>query len=185
MEPRGSQSNVFDRFMTIPMLGPLYLGTIAEAAGYDVSILNENILGRKVRMDELRDVDILCVSCMTATIERGKEIARAYVKLRRSLGRSSRTIVGGIHASMIPQDVVNDFEAAENIELHVQDGGVGRPGANELDGLGAVPGFIHGVPVFAQHLGGLLAMSLGALGFFGKPVAPAQLCPRLEKSLAR
>jgi len=110
LEPRGSQSNVFDKFMTIPMLGPLYLGTIAEAAGYDVSILNENVLGRKIRMDELRDVDILCVSCMTATIERGKEIARAYTALRKSLGRPSRTIVGGIHASMIPQDVVDDFD---------------------------------------------------------------------------
>jgi len=110
LEPRGSQSNVFARFMSIPMLGPLYLGTIAETAGYDVSILNENILGHKIQMDELRDVDILCVSCMTANVERGKEIARDYKSLRRSLGRPSRTIVGGIHASMIPQDVVNDFD---------------------------------------------------------------------------
>jgi radical SAM superfamily enzyme YgiQ (UPF0313 family) len=110
VEPRGANSNVFDRFMTIPMLGPLYLGTIAQEAGYDVSILNENILKRDIRREELMDVDILCVSAMTATVERGKEIAREYKKIREDLGLNSWTLIGGIHASMIPNDVVDDFD---------------------------------------------------------------------------
>ena len=46
VEPTGTQSNVFDKFMTIPLLGPLYLATIAEQAGYDVSVINENIYQR-------------------------------------------------------------------------------------------------------------------------------------------
>jgi len=110
VEPRGAHSNVFAKFMTIPMLGPLYLGTIAEKAGYDVSILNENILGRNIMPSELVDVDILCLSCMTATVQRGKQIAREYRGLRTSKGLSSRTIIGGIHASMIPEDVQDDFD---------------------------------------------------------------------------
>lgn len=110
VEPRGSHANVFARFMTIPMLGPLYLGTIAERAGYHVTILNENILGRDIMSEELVEADILCVSCMTATVQRGKSIARQYKDLCKNAGRSSRTIIGGIHASMIPEDVVDDFD---------------------------------------------------------------------------
>ncbi len=110
VEPTGSFSNVFAYYMTIPMLGPLVLGTIAEQAGYDVAILNENLLRRHIRPEELADVDILCVSSMTATVERGKEIARQYRALRQAAGKPARAIIGGIHASMIPDDVTADFD---------------------------------------------------------------------------
>jgi len=106
VEPRGAESNIFDRFMTIPLLGPVYLGTIAEKAGYDVEIINENILGRKINNFELRNADILCVSCITATVNRGRKIAKRYKKLRPD----GRTILGGIHASMMPHDVADDFD---------------------------------------------------------------------------
>ena len=75
LEPKGAQSNVFDKFMTIPLLGPLYLATIAGQTGYDVSVINENILGRKISSEELASIDILGLSCITATVNRGKEIA--------------------------------------------------------------------------------------------------------------
>ncbi len=110
IEPRGSFSNVFDRFMTIPMLGPLNLATIANKAGFDVSIINENILGRQVTQAELAGADVLCVSCMTATVTRGKEIAHEYKKVRANAGKDSRSVIGGIHASMMPHDVINDFD---------------------------------------------------------------------------
>ncbi len=110
VEPMGAFSNVFAQYMSIPMLGPLYLGTLAKRAGYDVEILNENILKRKLVGQDIEDVDILCLSCMTSTIERGKTIAREYKKIRQKKGLPSRTIVGGIHASMIPEDVENDFD---------------------------------------------------------------------------
>lgn len=110
VEPAGSHSNVFAHYMTIPMLGPLVLGTIAQQAGFDVTILNENLLRRHIQADEIADADVLCLSCMTATVERGKEIARQYRQLRRSSGRPSRSIIGGIHASMIPEDCVQDFD---------------------------------------------------------------------------
>ncbi len=110
VEPRGAAANVFDKFMNIPMLGPLYLATIIDRAGYEVSIVNENIIRREVGLEELEQTDILCLSCMTATIGRGKKIAREYKKIRHAKGLESWSIVGGIHASMIPEDVVGDFD---------------------------------------------------------------------------
>jgi radical SAM superfamily enzyme YgiQ (UPF0313 family) len=88
----------------------VYLGTIAREAGYRVTLLNENILGRKVKPEELADADILGLSCMTATVDRGREIARQYKEIRRAAGKPARTIIGGIHASMMPEDVVSDFD---------------------------------------------------------------------------
>ncbi len=127
IEPRGSSSNVYSKFMTIPLLGPVYLATIAKKAGYDASVLNENILGRKVNQEELESVDILCLACITSTIDRGREIAREYKKIRKENNQESRVIVGGIHASMLPKDVLNDFDQiiageAENIILDLLSG---------------------------------------------------------------
>ena len=110
VEPRGAFANVFEKSMSIPMLGPVYLATILGEAGFDVSIINENILNRKISEKELASADILCVSCMTATVNRGKEIAREYKTIRDMYGKRTRSIIGGIHASMLPEDVANDFD---------------------------------------------------------------------------
>ena len=127
VEPRGANSNVFDKYMTIPLLGPIYLATIAEQAGYDVSVINENILGRELSSEELASIDILGLSCITTTVNRGKEIASEYRKIRKANGLESKTIIGGIHASMIPADVEPHFDQivvgeAENIILDVLSG---------------------------------------------------------------
>ncbi len=127
VEPRGANSNVFDKFMTIPLLGPCYLATVAQQAGYDVSVVNENILGRKISSKELATIDILGLSCLTATVNRGKEIASEYRKIRKYYDLESRVIIGGIHASMIPEDVEPYFDQiivgeGENIILDVLSG---------------------------------------------------------------
>jgi len=106
VEPRGPKSNVFSKYMTIPLLGPVYLATIAKQAGYDAFVINENIIKRDIRSDELESVDILCLSCLTTTVTRGKEIAKKY----KLLNPNGKTIIGGIHASMLPDDVVNNFD---------------------------------------------------------------------------
>ena len=105
IEPRGAYSNVFEKAMTIPLLGPVTLATIAKRAGYDASVVNENISG-KVGLRELRGIDMLCLTCLTSTVKRGKEIA----KLFKSLNPKGRTIIGGIHSSMTPNDVKDDFD---------------------------------------------------------------------------
>jgi radical SAM superfamily enzyme YgiQ (UPF0313 family) len=110
VEPTGAPSNVFAKFMTIPLLGPICLATIARAAGHKATVFNENIMKRHIRPDDMADADVLCLSCLTSTISRGKTIAQEYRAARKALGRSSRVMVGGIHASMMPRDVEKDFD---------------------------------------------------------------------------
>jgi radical SAM superfamily enzyme YgiQ (UPF0313 family) len=123
VEPMGSKFNIFAKTMSIPLLGTVYLGTIAKQAGYPVMIINENVLKRKITANELRSADILCISCITTTIKRGKEIAKQF----KSLNPKGKTIIGGIHASMAPNDVINCFDQvvvgeAEEIILDVLSG---------------------------------------------------------------
>ena len=130
VEPLGAPSNVFAKFMTIPLLGPVYLATIARAAGHDAVVFNENIMKRRIGPADMADADILCLSCLTSTINRGKIIAREYRAVRKAAGRPSRVLVGGIHASMLPHDVENDFDQvvtgeAEGIITDLIDGTIG------------------------------------------------------------
>lgn len=125
VEPMGAQSNVFSRFMKIPLLGPVYLATIAKDAGYDASVLNENILGRKISPEELKSIDTLCVSAITATANKAKEMARQY----RQINPKGKTIIGGIHSSMMPEDFAGDFDQVfvgegEDVILDVLSGNI-------------------------------------------------------------
>jgi len=106
----GAPSNVFAKFMTIPLLGPVYLATMAKNLGYDAAVMNENILKRGILDSELQKADILCLSCITATVDRGKEIAARYRKARERYGAPAHVIIGGIHASMLPDDVSGHFD---------------------------------------------------------------------------
>ena len=110
VEPSGAPSNVFAKFMSIPLLGPVYLATIARAAGHSASVFNENIMKRHIRPADMAGADIICLSCLTSTINRGRVIAQEYRAARKDAGLPSRVMVGGIHASMLPHDVEKDFD---------------------------------------------------------------------------
>lgn len=99
VEPRGSKDNFFSKFMTLPLMGPVYLATILKKRGHDVKVLNEHILRRDVTLADL-DADVLCLSMITSTVNRGYEIARTF-KLQNPGGK---VIIGGIHASMVPEE---------------------------------------------------------------------------------
>jgi len=127
VEPSGAPSNVFAKFMTIPLLGPLYLATYARKAGHDAKVFNENIMKRPITSTEMADADILCLSCLTCTISRGKAIAKEYKAARAAAGKTGHTMIGGIHASMMPDDVTNDFDQiiigeAENVFIDCIEG---------------------------------------------------------------
>ena len=156
VEPSGAPSNVFSKFMTIPLLGPLYLATIARAAGHEAMVFNENIMRRHIGHADMVDVDILCLSCLTSTINRGKEIALEYRVARKSAGRPSHVMVGGIHASMMPQDVADDFDQviigeAEGIFVDLVEGKIKDHivHGSRLDDLDQLP-----VPDFSTMRGG-------------------------------
>jgi radical SAM superfamily enzyme YgiQ (UPF0313 family) len=146
VEPTGATANIFAHFMSIPLLGPMYLATIARNAGLNASIFNENIMRRPIGDDELAEVDLLCLSCITTTIDRGKTIARRYRDVRASLHRPSKVIVGGIHASMIPDDVSSHFDQvvvgeAETVFLDIVNGAIKDPlvQGHRLDNLDSLP----------------------------------------------
>jgi radical SAM superfamily enzyme YgiQ (UPF0313 family) len=171
IEPAGAFSNIFSRFMSIPLLGPVYLATIAKNAGYHVSIFNENIAGRPIGDAELAAIDLLCVSCITATVERGKLIASHYRNARAAARRPSHAIIGGIHASMLPQDVAASFDQivigeAETILLDLIEGTVRDP-------------VVHGERL--EDLDSLPFPDYSLMGDFGKrrlrPVMTSRGCP--------
>jgi radical SAM superfamily enzyme YgiQ (UPF0313 family) len=99
VEPRGNDANVFSKYLTLPLMGPIYLATILKKRGHDIRVLNERLLGRDVNMTDLC-ADVLCLSTITSTATRAFEIARCF-KLQNPQGK---VIIGGIHVSMLPDE---------------------------------------------------------------------------------
>jgi radical SAM superfamily enzyme YgiQ (UPF0313 family) len=101
VEPKGIGANVFAKFMNLPLMGPLYLGTIIRDAGFDVKIVNENLLGRELTMNELEG-DFLLLTSLTSTAERAYELARQF----KQKNPHSTVIMGGIHATFLKDEAL-------------------------------------------------------------------------------
>lgn len=133
IEPASTEANVYSK-LHMPLLGPIYLGTILKQRGHRVEIYNEDIF----RPDYSRlDADIVGISILTSTAIRGYEIARKFPK--------QKVILGGVHASLLPEEalefsrqvVVGEAEEviADVVENRIKDRIVnGRPVKN-LDSL--------------------------------------------------
>jgi len=85
------------RFSILPIL------TVAAAtpARHSIQICDENV--QPIDFDA--DVDVVGVSIMTATANRGREIARRF---RR---RGKTVVAGGFHATLYTDEVLEDFDA--------------------------------------------------------------------------
>ncbi len=126
VEPSGAKDNVFSRYMKLPLLGPVYLGSVLRDAGFGVRILNESILGRPVEPSDL-DADFLLVGGLTCSIVRGYEVARMY----RDRNPRGQVIMGGIHASFMPHEAL---EVADHVVVGEAEGVITdllRHGSNE------------------------------------------------------
>jgi len=77
----------------MPLLGPIYLGTILKKRGHEVEIYKEDILTPDYAKI---DADCIGISILTSTAQRGYKIARKFPK--------EKVIIGGIHASLLPQE---------------------------------------------------------------------------------
>jgi len=94
IEPAASEANVYSK-IHMPLLGPVYLGTILKNRGHQVEVYNENVY----RPDYSRlEADLVGISILTSTAERGYEIARKFPK--------EKVIIGGVHASLLPQEAL-------------------------------------------------------------------------------
>lgn len=94
IEPAATNANVYSKFR-VPLLGPIYLGTILKNRGHQVEIYHEDI--RRPDYSKL-DADLIGVSIMTSTAKRGYEIAKKFPK--------EKVIIGGIHASLLPAEAL-------------------------------------------------------------------------------
>jgi len=99
IEPTGHMSNVFENYMRLPLLGSLYLATILHNQGYRVRVINENILGREVDPFEIQ-ADVFCLTALTVSASRAKLLAAQL----RTVHPDCRIVVGGIHASLLPEE---------------------------------------------------------------------------------
>ena len=122
IEPSASKTNVFDNYMRLPLMGSLYLGTILHENGYQVRILNESILGHEIDPYELT-ADIFCITALTGSASRARFIAASL----KSIYPKSTVLVGGIHASLVPEEFTDVADhvvvgEAEDIILDIVEG---------------------------------------------------------------
>ena len=133
IEPRSSQANIYDR-ISMPLLGPIYLGTILRNRGHEVSIFHEDTY---VPDYPRLDADLVGISILTSTATRGYEIARQFPR--------EKVIIGGVHASLLPQEALGYARQvvrgeAEEVIVDVVEGRIkdrlveGRP-IQDLDAL--------------------------------------------------
>ena len=94
IEPRATEANVYSK-ISIPLLGPVYLGTILKNRGHEVEVYNEDILAPDYASLK---ADLIGISILTPTAKRGYEIAKRFPK--------EKVIMGGVHASLLPQEAL-------------------------------------------------------------------------------
>jgi len=140
IEPTGHMSNVFENYMRLPLLGSLYLATILHNHGYRVRVINENILGREVDPFEIQ-ADVFCLTALTVSASRAKLLAAQL----RTIYPDCRILVGGIHASLLPEEftgvadhvVVGEAEEiiVDLVEGRIEEKVVAGSKVEDLDGL--------------------------------------------------
>ncbi len=79
----------------MPLLGPVYLGTILKNKGHEVEIYNEDV---ETPDYSKLDPDLIGISILTSTAKRGYEIAGKFPK--------EKVIIGGVHASLLPDEAI-------------------------------------------------------------------------------
>ncbi len=94
IEPAATEANVYSK-LHMPLLGPVYLGTILKNRGHEVEIYNEDIY--RPDYSKLK-ADVYGVSIMTSTAKRGYEVAKNFPR--------EKVIIGGVHASLLPHEAL-------------------------------------------------------------------------------
>ncbi|HMA99802.1 MAG TPA: radical SAM protein [Spirochaetota bacterium] len=102
-----------------PITGPLILGSILKAAGHEVEVYEE--LYQKIKLNKLLKADIIGISTMTSSAPRAYELAAYFKK------HNKKVIIGGMHASVRPEEALQHCDQviigeAENTILDVVNG---------------------------------------------------------------
>ena len=100
INPVGQKSGyLLSKFSTIPPLSLAYVAAVTPS-NWQVKIADENFAPI-----EYEEADLIGISAFTSNINRAYEIAAVY---RR---RKTKVIIGGIHASMLPEEVLEYADA--------------------------------------------------------------------------
>lgn len=162
IEPAASEANVYSK-LHMPLLGPIYLGTILRNRGHEVEIYHEDI--RRPDYARIRaEADLVGISILTPTAKRGYEIAGKFPR--------EKVIIGGVHASLLPQEALQYARQvvvgeAEDVIIDVAEGRRLEPivrgeAVQELDKLP--------FPDFSLIKG-------YSSGFFIMPISTSRGCP--------
>ena len=100
INPVGQTSGyLLSKFSTIPPLSLAYIAAVTPS-DWEVKIADENF-GRV----EVEDADLVGISAFTSNINRAYEISRIYRE------RGTKVVIGGIHASMLPNEALQYVDA--------------------------------------------------------------------------
>jgi len=180
IEPRGRRGRPFNAWITRwPMLGPITLATILRKRGYDAAVYNENVSGPLLENDEayrdMLDCDVVGISIMTPTANRGYEIADALKRDRPEL----RVVFGGVHATFMPDEAMKHADIVvrgegETVIEDIASGAIksGIIDAPRLEDLDSIPTLDHTVMYDFERLTGGLPRRLYEL-----PVMTSRGCP--------
>jgi anaerobic magnesium-protoporphyrin IX monomethyl ester cyclase len=164
-----------------PMLGPIILATILDERGYDVAVYNENVSGPLEKNGAaLADVcksDVVGITVMTATANRGYELARAI----RAAAAGPTIVFGGPHATFLPQEAAQYGDLVvcgegENVIEEIASGRISRgiirpdPPAD----LDALPTLKHELMIDFNRL----IRAGGGRGLYELPVMTSRGCPQ-------
>ncbi|MCX7719139.1 MAG: B12-binding domain-containing radical SAM protein, partial [Candidatus Sumerlaeaceae bacterium] len=142
LEPKSTHLHVYSA-VHIPRIGSLLLATLLRERGYDVEVIVEDMLRRRVReadvWQRIREADLLCISTITSTVQ------RCYMWGDRARLAGIPVVMGGTHVSYFPDEAMAhaDFvmrgECDESFPLFMETlesgGDLGRvPGLTWRDG---------------------------------------------------
>jgi len=176
IEPR-PPINVYFFLTKLPLLGPLFLGTMLKQAGHEVKVFKEDILPAYNHKTDtfhpfIREADIIGITAITHTINRAYQIADAIK--RQFPGK--KVIMGGNHPSAMPEEALEHADQVvvgegENVVLDVF-------GGTEKDKI------VHGSRV---HIDDVPILDLSLLQGYGKkrnrvnmkyaPIMASRGCP--------
>ena len=100
VNPVGRTSGyLLSKFSTIPPLSLAYIAAVTPTE-WEVKIIDENFGSQQIE-----DADLVGISAFTSNINRAYEIARVYRE------KGIKVIIGGIHASMLPDEALQYADA--------------------------------------------------------------------------
>jgi len=127
IEPR-PPINVYFFLTKLPLLGPLFLGTMLKQAGHEVRVFKEDILPAYNHKTDtfhpfIREADIVGITAITHTINRAYQIADA---IKRQFP-DKKVVMGGNHPSAMPNEALEHADQVvvkegENVVLDVFNG---------------------------------------------------------------